>query len=222
MNQDPIGLLGGENLYAFAPNTNKWLDVLGLNKNLPAPYCPPNRGASGEVRSITLPVGTLVDRYGYPGGIFVSPVGTPYPMRALLPGSNRKSYTIYRVLKPIDNVAASKIMPLFGEIGLGTQYELPKSVKSYRIWASGRGENRKMLKINELNSYLKSKGVPEDSYSINEVNDESLCIVEENKKWHIFYSERGLRTEEYCYQDEHLAILYFINRLSKMLKFSFE
>ena len=38
-----------------------------------------------------------------------------------------------------------------------------------------------MLKINELNSYLKSKGVPEDSYSINEINDESLCIVEENK-----------------------------------------
>ena len=143
-------------------------------------------------------------------------------MRALSPSYNQKSYTIYRVLKPIDNVAASKIMPLFGEIGLGTQYELPKSFKSYRIWASGRGENRKMLKINELDSYLKNKGVPEDSYSINEVNDESLCIVEENKKWHIFYTERGLRTEEYCYQDEHLAILYFINRLSKMLNFSFE
>ena len=216
VNQDPIGLGRGDNLYQFALNTNKWIDVLGLNKNLPAPYCPPNRGALGEVRSITLPIGTLVDRW------YRYPVGTPYPMRALLPGSNRKPYTIYRVLKPIDNVATSKIMPLFREIGLGTQYELPKSVKSYRIWASGRGENRKMLKINELNSYLKSKGVPEDSYSINEVNDESLCIVEENKKWHIFYSERGLRTEEYCYQDEHLAILYFINRLSKMLNFSFE
>ena len=101
-------------------------------------------------------------------------------MRALPPGSNRKPYTIYSVLKPINNVAASKIMSLFGEIGLGTQYELQKSVKSYSIWASGRGENRKMLKINEL------------------------------------------RTEEYCCQDEHLAILYFINRLSKMLKFSFE
>ena len=62
VNQDPIGLLGGDNLYWFAPNTSKWL---------------------------------------------------------------------YRVLKPIDNVAASKIMPWFGEIGLGTQYELPKSVKSY-------------------------------------------------------------------------------------------
>lgn len=54
-------------------------------------------------------------------------------MRVLPPGSNRKPYIIYRVLKPIDNVAASKIMSLFGEIGLGTQYELPKSVKSYRI-----------------------------------------------------------------------------------------
>ena len=38
VNQDPIGLIGGANLYAFAPNTNKWLDVLGLNKNLPTPY----------------------------------------------------------------------------------------------------------------------------------------------------------------------------------------
>ena len=91
VDQDPIGLIGGANLYAFAPNTNKWLDVLGLNKNLP----------------------------------------TPYPMRALPPGSNQKLYTIYRVLKPIDNIAACKIMLWFGEIGLGTQYELPKSIKSY-------------------------------------------------------------------------------------------
>ena len=30
MNQDPIGLLGGENLYWFAPNTTKWNDPLGL------------------------------------------------------------------------------------------------------------------------------------------------------------------------------------------------
>ena len=80
VNQDPIGLIGGSNLYAFAPNTNKWLEVLGLNKNLPAPYRPPNRGTLGEVWSITLPVGTLVDRYGYPEGTFVSPVETPYPM----------------------------------------------------------------------------------------------------------------------------------------------
>ena len=45
--------------------------------------------------------------------------------------ANQKPYTIYRVLKPIDSVAACKIMPWFGEIGLGTQYKLLKSVKSY-------------------------------------------------------------------------------------------
>ena len=31
-------------------------------------------------------------------------------MRALPPGSNRKPYTIYKVLKPIDNIATSKIL----------------------------------------------------------------------------------------------------------------
>ena len=30
MNQEPIGLWGGENLYAFAPNPLNWLDELGL------------------------------------------------------------------------------------------------------------------------------------------------------------------------------------------------
>ena len=31
VNQDPIGLLGGENLYAFAPNVQEWVDPLGLS-----------------------------------------------------------------------------------------------------------------------------------------------------------------------------------------------
>ncbi|WP_454360880.1 RHS repeat domain-containing protein [Streptococcus sp. 151470009-6] len=30
VNQDPIGLLGGEILYWFEPNTTKWNDPLGL------------------------------------------------------------------------------------------------------------------------------------------------------------------------------------------------
>lgn len=32
INQDPIGLVGGENLYIFAPNSNTWIDPLGLAK----------------------------------------------------------------------------------------------------------------------------------------------------------------------------------------------
>ena len=31
MSQDLIGLWGGENLYSFAPNTQKWFDLLGLS-----------------------------------------------------------------------------------------------------------------------------------------------------------------------------------------------
>ena len=31
VNQDPIGLAGGHNLYQFAPNSNTWIDPLGLS-----------------------------------------------------------------------------------------------------------------------------------------------------------------------------------------------
>ena len=34
VNQDPIGLLGGENLYQFAPNTQIWIDVWGLTRHI--------------------------------------------------------------------------------------------------------------------------------------------------------------------------------------------
>ena len=33
MNQDPIGLLGGDNLYLFALNTSGWIDWLGLHSD---------------------------------------------------------------------------------------------------------------------------------------------------------------------------------------------
>ena len=32
MNQDPIGLWGGENFYQFAPNVQTWVDLWGLVK----------------------------------------------------------------------------------------------------------------------------------------------------------------------------------------------
>ena len=35
VNQDPIGLNGGENLYQFAKNTQIWIDTLGLIRNSP-------------------------------------------------------------------------------------------------------------------------------------------------------------------------------------------
>lgn len=34
VNQDPIGLWGGENLYWFGPNAQVWVDFLDLAKNI--------------------------------------------------------------------------------------------------------------------------------------------------------------------------------------------
>ena len=34
VNKDLIGLVGGDNLYAFAPNAQVWVDVLDLAKNI--------------------------------------------------------------------------------------------------------------------------------------------------------------------------------------------
>uniref|UniRef100_UPI003872FFDE hemagglutinin repeat-containing protein n=1 Tax=Klebsiella aerogenes TaxID=548 RepID=UPI003872FFDE len=93
---------------------------------------PPNRGAYGPIENVTLPTGTMIDRYGYPGGSFVSPLGVPFEQRAL-PSSyeTTKPYFQYEILKPIDDVSQGKILPWFGQKGQGTQYELPKPVQWY-------------------------------------------------------------------------------------------
>lgn len=108
----------------------KYVDPLGLS-SYPVTYWPPNDGAYGDVTISELQPGAKIDRYGHPGGSYTSPVGTPYTMRALPPGSNNKDYTVYEALKPISNVQESKIAPWFGEMGMGTQYQLDKSVQSY-------------------------------------------------------------------------------------------
>ena len=37
MNQDPIGLWGGDNLYQFAPNVQGWFDLLGMARQKARP-----------------------------------------------------------------------------------------------------------------------------------------------------------------------------------------
>ena len=65
----------------------QWFDEQGN------PIWPPNRGFDGEPVTTTLQPGTRIDRYGYDGGTFVSPEGTPYSQRALAPGTESKPYT---------------------------------------------------------------------------------------------------------------------------------
>lgn len=76
---------------------------------------------------MTLKPGTRIDRYGYEGGTFASPQGTPYANRALAPRTESKPYNIYEVVKPVD-VQGGKIASWFDQPGGGIQYEFSQSI----------------------------------------------------------------------------------------------
>lgn len=150
---DPVGLLAGLNAYAYAPNPTGWVDPLGLNKRdavdltkvdrdcdgrfrdhlgrfAADPGWPVDRGfLNGKTTPLTIPPGTVIDRYGYPGGTFVSPVGVPFEDRAL-PSSYKttKPYYVYEVVHPI-GAQTGTVAPWFKAKGLGVQHELSKTVQ---------------------------------------------------------------------------------------------
>ena len=104
----------------------------GFVNNLPAKPAvnwPPNNGFLGAPTPATLAPGTMIDRFGYNGGSFVSPQGIPYIQRSLAPGTQYTPYNVFQVMKPID-VNAGPIAPAFGMPGGGMQYKLPSSVQS--------------------------------------------------------------------------------------------
>lgn len=69
----------------------------------------------------------------------------------------------------------------------------------------------------DLINILSLMNIPKDSYSINNISNESLCLIYEGMLWKIFYSERGLRTEERYYGSEEAACKDFLERLKYML-----
>ena len=58
-----------------------------------SPIWPSNRGFAGNPTTIVLEPGTLIDRYGYDNGTFVSPKGTAYTERALPIGTDKTVYS---------------------------------------------------------------------------------------------------------------------------------
>lgn len=103
----------------------------GTTSLLPArsPW-PGNSGfIEGTVERKFLMPGETIDRYGFGGGRFVSPAGTPVGARALRPGTENLPFNTYQVVKPFE-VNAGGVQPWFGQPGLGTQYELPVSVNT--------------------------------------------------------------------------------------------
>ncbi len=92
-------------------------------------FDPPNDGFLGEARDFVLLPGARVDRFGFDGGRFLSPEGTPAPMRALRPGTENRPYTVFEVKKSFP-VRAGEIAPAYGQLGLGTQFVIDKPISN--------------------------------------------------------------------------------------------
>ncbi len=99
-----------------------------------SPRWPKRDGFKGKVIDVTLEPGTIIDRYGYDTGSFVSPYGTSYTQRALPPGTNLKPYSVFEVVKPL-NVKSGEVKPWFGEEGHGIQYMFNQPI--YKLLENG-------------------------------------------------------------------------------------
>ena len=93
---------------------------------------------------ITLQPGTVIDRYGYAGGAYLSPINTPYKARAVEPGTISRPYNVYVVKEPI-RVYAGEVAPWFGMPGGGTQYYLGDGI-TVQLLLEGSNPKLEVLK----------------------------------------------------------------------------
>jgi Tuberculosis necrotizing toxin len=81
------------------------------------------------IPDVHLPAGTALGRFGFPGGSYLAPEGTPFAQLALPPGSATKPYYQYFVedpakLPPGYHIEQSQVAPWFKQPGGGTQYRV--------------------------------------------------------------------------------------------------
>jgi RHS repeat-associated protein len=142
---DPVGLLGGAKPWSYVTNPTAWVDPLGLTVcpaaaetgdgaasggALVKSEWPANIGGFlGDPVKTTLQPGTLVDRYGYPSGSYVSPRGTPFGKRGL-PAyyQGTKPYYQYEVVQQV-TVRGGITAPAFGGSGGGVQYQFGTTIQ---------------------------------------------------------------------------------------------
>ena len=73
------------------------------------------------------------------------------------------------------------------------------------------------MTVFELEKKLNQINVPRDYYSIllGGLPSETLCIVNNNDMWQVYYSERGQKTGLKTFETESEACEYFYNKLRK-------
>lgn len=85
--------------------------------------------AGTVIPDATLAPGTVLERFGFPGGAYLAPDGTPYAQLALPPGNAVKPYYQYVVsdsigLPPGWRIEQSQVAPWFHQPGGGQQYRI--------------------------------------------------------------------------------------------------
>ena len=156
VNQDPIGLFGGENLYSFAPNANVWVDPLGLL------FFNPNHGdlfpATGGQKNTV-----QITMQGSRGRDFTAAF-----KEAGIPRADAKGYTWHHV-DDFDSKTGKTTMQLVKTDGdhkstghkgsvhqfekkYGVKYDTPKAVKlsERKGWLTGRKPSKKRRKKKKI------------------------------------------------------------------------
>jgi hypothetical protein len=58
------------------------------------------------------------------------------------------------------------------------------------------------MSVDELRASLQHHDIPAIAYSLGRDKNESYCLVMEDDRWHVCYSERGKRTSESIFASE--------------------
>ena len=68
----------------------------------------------------------------------------------------------------------------------------------------------------EFKRRAQKRGIPDFLYNIdgNGRDDERFCLVYDNEKWNVYYSERGCKTTNIFFNTEDEALQYMLNELS--------
>lgn len=103
-------------------------------------WFPQRDGFSGKPRNIVLRPGTVIDRFGQPGGNFLAPADSSYMGRAVPYDRLKMPYYRYEVLRPL-RVQAGKAAAWFDQPGGGLQYKTALKVQDLvargylkRVW----------------------------------------------------------------------------------------
>lgn len=73
-----------------------------------------------------------------------------------------------------------------------------------------------ILEGHRVLEHLKALQLPGDFFSLHETKDEALCLLCENRRWVIFYSERGTRSGLQAYESAAEAHAAFLESIQKM------